>query len=190
MLRLRCDAELAATLHAACDSPTALPVQELTAPHKDMGSSRSPSRMAAVLRSQLQTALQADRALAQGVLPGELRQTCTACATTLLLEFGTLSRLTGDEKYEKAAVHAVGYSAARLCQPYDGILSHEHLPFSHCMRNSTRSWHSRGCMSTVLLLGPGRVQRFRVLLLSSCCAGSQVCCSRCTLHAAGQRTVS
>ena len=49
----------------------------------------------------------AGRQCAQGVLPGELRQTCTACATTLLLEFGTLSRLTGDPRYERAAAHAV-----------------------------------------------------------------------------------
>ena len=55
--------------------------------------------------------LRADSGLAsaQGVLPKELRQTCTACATTLLLEFGTLSRLTGDPTYERAASHAVCY---------------------------------------------------------------------------------
>jgi len=46
------------------------------------------------------------------VLPRELRQTCTACATTLLLEFGTLSRLTGDPSYERAAAHAV------CCPPF------------------------------------------------------------------------
>lgn len=34
---------------------------------------------------------------AQGVLDGEIRETCTACATTLLLEFGYLSHLTGVE---------------------------------------------------------------------------------------------
>ena len=55
-----------------------------------------------------QHAVHAVGAHAQGVLPGELRQTCTACATTLLLEFGTLSRLTGDAKYERVAAHAVG----------------------------------------------------------------------------------
>ena len=46
------------------------------------------------------------------MLPRELRQTCTACATTLLLEFGTLSRLTGDPSYERAAAHAV------CCPPF------------------------------------------------------------------------
>lgn len=33
--------------------------------------------------------------LAKGVLRGEIRATCTACAGTLLLEFGLLSQLTG-----------------------------------------------------------------------------------------------
>lgn len=31
----------------------------------------------------------------QGQIPGDVRSTCTACAGTLLLEFGVLSRLTG-----------------------------------------------------------------------------------------------
>lgn len=43
----------------------------------------------------------------QGVLPKDTRFTCTACAGTLLLEFGTLSRLTGDPIYEQKASHAV-----------------------------------------------------------------------------------
>lgn len=42
----------------------------------------------------------------QGVLEGELRQTCTACATTLLLEFGYLSALTGNTTYGAAAATA------------------------------------------------------------------------------------
>lgn len=42
----------------------------------------------------------------QGVPAGETRVTCTACAGTLLLEFGLLSRLTGDARYEAAARHA------------------------------------------------------------------------------------
>lgn len=33
--------------------------------------------------------------LLQGQIPGDVRSTCTACAGTLLLEFGVLSRLTG-----------------------------------------------------------------------------------------------
>lgn len=37
----------------------------------------------------------------------ETRFTCTACAGTLLLEFGTLSRLTGNPVYEQKASHAV-----------------------------------------------------------------------------------
>lgn len=43
----------------------------------------------------------------QGVLPGETRFTCTACASTLILEFGTLSRLTGDQVYEQKAKDAM-----------------------------------------------------------------------------------
>ena len=68
--------------------------------------------------------LRADAGLgrAQGVLPGELRQTCTACATTLLLEFGTLSRLTGDPTYERAAAHAV------RCLPPQLRTQHERRP--------------------------------------------------------------
>ncbi|KAL0017813.1 hypothetical protein WJX77_012277 [Trebouxia sp. C0004] len=45
--------------------------------------------------------------LQKGVLPGETRFTCTACAATLLLEFGTLSRLTGNQTYEQKAKHAM-----------------------------------------------------------------------------------
>jgi hypothetical protein len=36
-----------------------------------------------------------------------VRSTCTACAGTLLLEFGVLSRLTGNATYEAKARHAV-----------------------------------------------------------------------------------
>lgn len=43
----------------------------------------------------------------QGVLPKETRFTCTACAGTLLLEFGTLSRLTQNPVYEQKARQAV-----------------------------------------------------------------------------------
>lgn len=40
------------------------------------------------------------------MLDGEIRQTCTACATTLLLEFGYLSHLTGNSSYGRAAAGA------------------------------------------------------------------------------------
>ncbi len=40
-------------------------------------------------------------------MAGDTRVTCTACAGTLLLEFGLLSRLTGDPKYERQARQAV-----------------------------------------------------------------------------------
>lgn len=43
----------------------------------------------------------------QGVLPKETRFTCTACAGTMLLEFGTLSRLTGNQVYEQKAKQAM-----------------------------------------------------------------------------------
>ena len=45
--------------------------------------------------------------LRHGVSPTEAKVTCTAAAGTLALEFGTLSRLTGDDRYEAAAVRAV-----------------------------------------------------------------------------------
>jgi ER degradation enhancer, mannosidase alpha-like 2 len=45
--------------------------------------------------------------LASGAIPGDTRETCTACAGTLILELGTLSRLTGDPKYEEAAAAAL-----------------------------------------------------------------------------------
>ncbi|KAJ7744523.1 alpha mannosidase-like protein [Mycena maculata] len=44
--------------------------------------------------------------LRHGVLKGEGVDTCTAGAGSLLLEFATLSRLTGDERFEKAAYKA------------------------------------------------------------------------------------
>ncbi len=42
----------------------------------------------------------------QGVSAEETRITCTACAGTLLLEFGLLSQLTGNPIYEQKALHA------------------------------------------------------------------------------------
>lgn len=45
--------------------------------------------------------------LRRGRVPGDTRVTCTACAGTLLLELGFLSRLTGNETYESRARHAV-----------------------------------------------------------------------------------
>lgn len=40
---------------------------------------------------------------------GSLRETCTACAGTMILEFAALSRLTGDSIFEKKAKHAMDY---------------------------------------------------------------------------------
>jgi hypothetical protein len=45
--------------------------------------------------------------LVNGVPKGETEQTCLAAAGTLLLEFGALSRLTGDPRFERAAARAV-----------------------------------------------------------------------------------
>ncbi|KAF8211194.1 alpha mannosidase-like protein [Mycena galopus ATCC 62051] len=44
--------------------------------------------------------------LRHGILKGEGIETCSAGAGSLLLEFGTLSRLTGDDRFEKAAYKA------------------------------------------------------------------------------------
>ncbi|KZW03978.1 alpha-mannosidase [Exidia glandulosa HHB12029] len=44
--------------------------------------------------------------LQRGVLAGETSETCTAGAGSLLLEFATLSRLSGDDRFEKAAFKA------------------------------------------------------------------------------------
>uniref|UniRef100_A0AC35TLB5 Alpha-1,2-Mannosidase n=1 Tax=Rhabditophanes sp. KR3021 TaxID=114890 RepID=A0AC35TLB5_9BILA len=41
--------------------------------------------------------------LAKGVLVGTINETCTAGATSLIVEFGLLSRITGIDKYEKFA---------------------------------------------------------------------------------------
>ncbi|CAF4620909.1 unnamed protein product, partial [Rotaria magnacalcarata] len=38
---------------------------------------------------------------------GETNITCTAGGGTFLIEFGTISRLTGDPKYERAALKAL-----------------------------------------------------------------------------------
>ncbi|KDQ07463.1 glycoside hydrolase family 47 protein [Botryobasidium botryosum FD-172 SS1] len=44
--------------------------------------------------------------LRHGVARGETSETCTAGAGTLILEFATLSRLTGDERFERVARRA------------------------------------------------------------------------------------
>lgn len=45
--------------------------------------------------------------LAYGVPENETNQTCAAGAGSLILEFGVLSRLTRDQRYETAAKHAL-----------------------------------------------------------------------------------
>ncbi|KAF8913826.1 alpha mannosidase-like protein [Gymnopilus junonius] len=44
--------------------------------------------------------------LRHGLVKGETLETCTAGAGSLILEFATLSRLTGDDRFEKAAYRA------------------------------------------------------------------------------------
>jgi ER degradation enhancer, mannosidase alpha-like 1 len=44
--------------------------------------------------------------LRQGIPTGESLDTCTAGAGSLILEFATLSRLTNDDRFEKAAYKA------------------------------------------------------------------------------------
>ncbi|KAF8812365.1 glycoside hydrolase family 47 protein [Phlegmacium glaucopus] len=44
--------------------------------------------------------------LRHGVIKGETLETCVAGAGSLILEFATLSRLTGDDRFEKAAYRA------------------------------------------------------------------------------------
>jgi len=45
--------------------------------------------------------------LKYGVDPRETVETCTAGVGTFILEFGTLSRLTGDPKFEEVALQAL-----------------------------------------------------------------------------------
>lgn len=45
--------------------------------------------------------------LKHGVPPGETSITCTACVGTFIVEFGALSRLTGDPIYEEVAINAL-----------------------------------------------------------------------------------
>lgn len=45
--------------------------------------------------------------LKYGVPPGETSVTCTACVGTFIVEFGALSRLTGDPIYEEVAMNAL-----------------------------------------------------------------------------------
>ncbi|KAF8897458.1 alpha mannosidase-like protein [Infundibulicybe gibba] len=44
--------------------------------------------------------------LRHGIMKGETHETCTAGAGSLILEFATLSRLTGDDRFEKVAYKA------------------------------------------------------------------------------------
>lgn len=51
--------------------------------------------------------------LSSGQIPGDVRSTCVACATTLTVEFRLLSQLTGDPRYGAAADAAVAAVYAR-----------------------------------------------------------------------------
>ncbi|KAA0204028.1 hypothetical protein HAZT_HAZT012147, partial [Hyalella azteca] len=62
---------------------------------------------------------------------GGARDTCTSCAGTMILEFATLSRLTGDGVYEEKALKGVrgvatqgrGHSWASGAWPPKGVRS-------------------------------------------------------------------
>ncbi|XP_022084077.1 ER degradation-enhancing alpha-mannosidase-like protein 2 [Acanthaster planci] len=58
--------------------------------------------------------------LAYGVPPRETPVTCTACVGTYIVEFGTLSRLTGDPIFEEAALKAL--NALWQCRSDIGLL--------------------------------------------------------------------
>ena len=54
-------------------------------------------------------------AVLQGIIPGSNTVTCTACAGTLLLEFGMLSQLTGNPVYMKHAQRSAKVGGYRVC---------------------------------------------------------------------------
>lgn len=60
--------------------------------------------------------------LRRGQIRGDTRVTCTACAGTLLLEFGVLSRLTGNSTYEAKAKHAMHFIWGKYMMLATGLL--------------------------------------------------------------------
>ncbi len=125
----------------------------------------------------------------QGLIPGDLRVTCTACAGTLLLEFGALSRMTGQPVYESLARRAVEvvygeFSRMKLCWlsttvPTDlrpGDHEPSQLAFKNCMLRL-----SFDCALTVqaFIASADRLsQSLRLLeaskLLVQCCCSQQI----------------
>ena len=93
----------------------------------------------------------------QGVLPKETRFTCTACAGTLLLEFGTLSRLTRNPVYEhkarQAVMHVFGESSCLL--PGKQRIPHATAVVVACTCGLVKSTacHLRTSLHTALLCG-------------------------------------
>ncbi|KAF6252883.1 glycoside hydrolase [Scenedesmus sp. NREL 46B-D3] len=87
--------------------------------------------------------------LQKGLLAGE-NISCTACAGTLLLEFGLLSRLTGEPAYEAAARHAARVLFDQRSEL--GLVGSGFHVFS-------RTWSHRG--STI---GPGSDSYYEYLL--------------------------
>jgi len=69
--------------------------------------------------------------LLHGVPKGETTVTCTAGVGTFLVEFGTLSRLTGDPVFEKVAIRAMRSLWKRRSEI--GLVSHI---FLYNFRNS------------------------------------------------------
>ncbi|KAK9830164.1 hypothetical protein WJX72_010087 [[Myrmecia] bisecta] len=73
--------------------------------------------------------------LRKGVPVRETRVTCTACAGTLLLEFGVLSRLTGNPKYEMYARNAA--------EQLHGMRSSQTGLLGNTLNVDTRGWVRR-----------------------------------------------
>eukprot|EP00930_Biecheleria_cincta_P082395 TRINITY_DN72130_c0_g1_i1.p1 TRINITY_DN72130_c0_g1~~TRINITY_DN72130_c0_g1_i1.p1 ORF type:complete len:854 (+),score=117.54 TRINITY_DN72130_c0_g1_i1:161-2722(+) len=59
--------------------------------------------------------------LRSGRIPGDTVETCTACAGTLMLEFGTLAQMTGNMTYFELAKHALKGVWARR-SPVSGLV--------------------------------------------------------------------
>lgn len=89
--------------------------------------------------------------LSRGQLPGTVRSTCLACATTLTLEFRLLSHLTGDARYGAAVDAAVAAVYARR-HPRTGLLG-------NTLSTDTGQWE-RGDAG----IGPGADSFYEYLL--------------------------
>ncbi len=67
--------------------------------------------------------------LKKGVNAGETVEACTAGAGTLLLEFGVLSRLLGDDKYEVERSLSFLPILPDICSVLDGLCCNSYVTF-------------------------------------------------------------